>query len=128
MKMLYWYRYLNKFIVWNVQVFFVTRSSLFCPQNQAKLINNWLKQTFQKAIIYFKTTEQQLFGRNLGCYLPYFQYQRRCIFKLPNTKIRENVPCVTYINLMYQVLTFCSEKNLSNQKVHLRLLKNNGYK
>ena len=60
----------------------------------------WLKQTFQKAIMYFKTCEQQLFGRNLGCYLHYFQYQMRCyrcIFKFPNTKNRENAPCVKLI-------------------------------
>ena len=30
-----------------------------------------------------------------------------------------------YINLMYQVSTFYSEKSLNNQKVHLRLLKRN---
>ena len=80
-----------------------------------------LKKTFQKAIMYFKTSEQQLFGRNLGYYLHYFQYQMRCyrcIFKFPNTKIRENTPC-GYINLMYQVSTFYSEKSLSNQKVDL---------
>ena len=98
MKMSYYYRFLSKFIVVNVQVFFITQPSLFCPQNQEKLINILLKHTFQKAIIYFKTSEQQLLGRNLGCYLHYFQYQIRCygcIFKFPNTKIRESAPCVT---------------------------------
>ena len=28
--------------------------------------------------MYFKTSGQKLFGRNLGCYLHYFQYQMRC--------------------------------------------------
>ena len=49
------------------------------PQNQEKLLNIWLKQTFQKAIMYFKTSEQKLFGRK-----KHFQYQMRCywcIFK-----------------------------------------------
>ena len=58
--------------------FFVTRPSLFCP----------------------KTSEQQLFVRNLGCDLHHYQYQMRCyrcIFKFPNIKIRENVPFVTLI-------------------------------
>ena len=92
------------------------------------LLNIWLKQTFQKTIMYFKTNEQQLFGRNLGCYLHCFQYQmrcHRCIFKFPNKKIRENAPCVTLIYIMYKVLTFYSEKSLCNQKEHLWLLKNN---
>ena len=53
------------------------RSSFFCyttisifPQNQEKLLNFWLKQTSQKAVMYFETSEQQLFRINLGCYLP----------------------------------------------------------
>ena len=80
--------------------FFLSHTIFFLPQNQEKLSNIWLKQTFQKANIYFKTSKQRLFGRNLGCYLHYSQYQMgcyACIFKFPNTKIRENVPCVTFI-------------------------------
>ena len=48
----------------------------------------------------FKISEQQLFGRNVGCYLHYFQYQMKCYgctFKIPNTKIRKNAPCATLI-------------------------------
>ena len=76
--------------------------------------------------MYFKTSEQQLFGRNLGCYLHYFQYQIRCygcIFKFLNTKIREAPLC--YINLVYQIWKFYGEKSLNNQKVHPQLLKSN---
>ena len=59
-----------------------------------------LKHIFQKVIMYFRTIEQQLFRRNLGCYLRYCQYQMRCygcIFKFPQIKIRESAPCVTLI-------------------------------
>ena len=52
--------------------------------------------------MYFKTSEHELFGRNVGCYLHYFQYQMRCygwIFKFPNTKIREDAACVTLIDV-----------------------------
>ena len=107
------------------KIFCYTTISIL-PQNQEKLLNIWLKQTFQKAIMYFKTSEQKILWRNLRCYLHYFQYQMRsygCIFTFPNTKIRENVPC--YINLIYQVSTFCSKKSLSNQTGHLWLLKSN---
>ena len=41
-------------------------------QNQEILFNIWLKQTLQKVILYFRTSEQQFFGRHLGCYFHYF--------------------------------------------------------
>ena len=50
--------------------------------------------------MYFKASEQQLSGKDLRFYLHYFQYQMRCygcLFQFPNTKIRQNAPCVTFI-------------------------------
>ena len=68
--------------------FFVIRPSLFCskPRQTSQYL---IKTDFPEG----NTSEQQLFGRNLECYLHYFQYQMRCyrcIFRLLNTKIREN--------------------------------------
>ena len=115
-------RFLRAFTVQNVQVFLL-HNHLYCAPKPGKTSQYLI--TSQRAIMYFKTSKQELFGIKLGCNLHYFQYQMRCygcIFKFLNTKIRENAP---YINFMYQVSTFYREKSLSNQKVHLRLLKSN---
>ena len=103
--------------------FFLLHNHLYCAPKPGKTSQYLI--TSQKAIMYFKTSKQELFGIKLRCNLHYFQYQMRCygcIFKFLNTKIRENAP---YINCMHQVPTFYCEKSLSNQKVHLRLLKSN---
>ena len=98
-----WKFHINKDFLVNLQCeifkFFCYMNISFLPQNEDKL-NIWLKQTSQKPIMYLKPSEQQLFGRNLGCYLHFFQYQircYRCIFKFPNTKIRESIPCATLV-------------------------------
>ena len=80
--------------------FFCYTTIVILPQNQEEFLNIWLKQTFKKAVMYLQTSEQQLFGRNLGCYLHYFQYQLSCygcIFKFPNTNTTGNAPCATSI-------------------------------
>ena len=89
------------------------------PQDHEQLHKIWLKQTFQKAIIYFKNSAQQLFRRNLGSFLNYFQYQMRCyrcMFKFLNTKI-EKIRPLYYFNFMYQLSTFKKEC----YKQHLRI-------
>ena len=86
------------------------------PQNHEQLHKIRLKQTFQKAIIYFKNSAQQLFRRNLASFLNYFQYQMRCyrcMFKFLNTKI-EKIRPLCYINFMYQLSTFYSESKKRN--------------
>ena len=45
-----------------------------------------------------------------------------CIFKFSKNQRKRHL---CYVNLMYQVSTFYSEKSLCNQKVHLRFLKSN---
>ena len=62
----------------NVQVFPLNEHLYFAPKPKKTPLNIWLNHTFHKAIMYFKTSEQQLFESNLGCYLHNFQYQMRC--------------------------------------------------
>ena len=80
--------------------FSLLHDHLCFAQKPRKTSQYLIKTDFPEGIMYFKTSEQQLFGRNLGCYLHYSQYHMRCygfIFKFPNKKITEDAPYVTLI-------------------------------
>ena len=119
-----WKFHINKDFLVTLQCKMFRVFMLHYHQNQDKLLNIWLKQTFQKAIMYFKTSEWQLFGRNLGCYLHYFQYEMRwfrCIFKFPNTKI---MPLVLH-EFDVSSINVLQWEEFKESKVHLWHLKSN---
>ena len=74
--------------------------------------------------MYFKTSEQQLFGKiwDAICTISNIKLGiTRISLKFRHKNQRKH--SLFYINSMYQVSTFYSEKSLSNQKVLLQLLK-----
>ena len=73
--------------------------------------------------MYIKTSEQHLEEFELLFALFLISNEVLQVHLSVNKNQRKRSLC--YINLMYQVSIFYSEKSLSNQNVHLRILKSN---
>ena len=106
-------------MVQNLQVFFCYTTISIFPQYQEKLLNIWLQQTFQKVIIYFKTSEQQnyleiwdaictIFNIKWGVIGASFNFRTQKSNKMPLVLHQFDVPSIDI-----------------NQKKHNQLLKSN---
>ena len=73
--------------------------------------------------MYIKTSEQHL--EEFGLLFALFLISNEVLQVHLSVNKNQRKRSLYYINLMYQVSIFYSEKSLSNKNVHLRILKSN---
>ena len=103
--------------------FFLSHNHLYFAPKPRNTSNIWLKQAFLKAIMYIKTSEQHL--EEFGLLFALFLISNEVFQVHLSVNKNQRKRSLYYINLMYQVSIFYSEKSLSNKNVHLRILKSN---